>query len=172
MDAFTVDTHWNDLHFVTFHWFPVIFCLPGWGLVSRFPPLHYFPNFSTSPKYMLAIKYHVHIWQVSPQLSCGDTYQIWMWSKNVTGTFARSKILLTEKLTKGALVTPTPGRMVGTMIVWNFVQCTGYTVHPIGMDPKNKFQFNWIQGTTNLNQENHLKISSQICRHLLSASMS
>ena len=22
---------------------------------------------------------HVHIWQVSPQLSCGDTSQIWMW---------------------------------------------------------------------------------------------
>ena len=29
-------------------------------------------------------------------------------SKNLTGTFARSNILLTEKLTKGALVTPTP----------------------------------------------------------------
>ena len=29
--------------------------------------------------------------------------------KNVTDTFARSKILLTEKLTNGILVTPTPG---------------------------------------------------------------
>ena len=29
--------------------------------------------------------------------------------KNITCTFARLKILLTEKLTKGALVTPTPG---------------------------------------------------------------
>ena len=29
-------------------------------------------------------------------------------SKNVTGTFASSKILLTEKLTNRALVTPTP----------------------------------------------------------------
>ena len=50
----------------------------GWGLLRRFPPFRYFPNFSTSPKYMLAIEYHVHIWQVSPQLSCGDTCQIWM----------------------------------------------------------------------------------------------
>ena len=24
---------------------------------------------------------HVHIWQVLPQLSCGDTCQIWMWCK-------------------------------------------------------------------------------------------
>ena len=30
---------------------------------------------------MLAIEYHVHIWQVLPQLSCGDTCQIWMWFK-------------------------------------------------------------------------------------------
>ena len=30
-------------------------------------------------------------------------------SNNVRGTFARTKILLTEKLTNGALVTPTPG---------------------------------------------------------------
>ena len=30
-------------------------------------------------------------------------------SRNLTCTFARSKILLTEKLTNGALVTPTPG---------------------------------------------------------------
>ena len=32
-------------------------------------------------------------------------------SKNVTGTFARSKILLTEKLINRALVTPTPGQL-------------------------------------------------------------
>ena len=30
---------------------------------------------------MLAIEYHVHIWQVSPLLSCGDTCQIWMQCK-------------------------------------------------------------------------------------------
>ena len=23
--------------------------------------------------------YHIHIWQVSPQLNCGDTCQIWIW---------------------------------------------------------------------------------------------
>ena len=27
---------------------------------------------------MLAIEYHVYIWRVSPQLSCGDTCQVWM----------------------------------------------------------------------------------------------
>ena len=33
-----------------------------WGLLKRFPPFRHFPNFSTSPKYMLAIEYHIHIW--------------------------------------------------------------------------------------------------------------
>ena len=28
---------------------------------------------------MLAIGYHVYIWQLPPQLSCSDTCQIWMW---------------------------------------------------------------------------------------------
>ena len=53
----------------------------GWGLLSQFPPFPYFPNFSEPPKHMLAIEYHVYIWQVSLQLSCGDTCQIWMWLK-------------------------------------------------------------------------------------------
>ena len=36
-------------------------------------------------------------------------------ANNITGTFARSKILLTEKLTNGALVTPIPGVMLPTL---------------------------------------------------------
>ena len=29
-------------------------------------------------KYLLNSLNHIHIWQVSPQLSCGDTCQVWM----------------------------------------------------------------------------------------------
>ena len=39
-------------------------------------------------------------------------------SNNLKGTFARSKILLAEKLTNGALVTPTPGIESSHMITW------------------------------------------------------
>ena len=42
-------------------------------------PLGYFAYFSTFWMHMLAIEYRVHIWQVSPQLDCGSTCQIWMW---------------------------------------------------------------------------------------------
>ena len=48
----------------------------GWGLLSQFLPLRCFPNFSALSKYTLAIEYHIYIWQVSPQLSCGGTCQI------------------------------------------------------------------------------------------------
>ena len=52
---------------------------PGVGVTK---PIFSVPLFSTFPslsKQTLAIEYRVHIWQVSPQLSCGDTCQIWMW---------------------------------------------------------------------------------------------
>ena len=49
----------------------------GWGLLSQFPPFRYFPKFSALSKHTLTKKYHVHIWQVSLQLSFGDTGQIW-----------------------------------------------------------------------------------------------
>ena len=53
-------------------WNPVLV----WGLQGQFPPFRYFPNLSVLSKHMLAIEYHVYIWQVSPQLSCGGTCQI------------------------------------------------------------------------------------------------
>ena len=48
----------------------------GWGLLSQFPPFRYFLKFSPLSKHTLATEYHVYIWQVSPQLSCGGTCQI------------------------------------------------------------------------------------------------
>ena len=51
------------------------------GLQSQFSPFRYFPNLSALSKHTVDIEYHVYIWQVLPQLSCGDTCQIWMWFK-------------------------------------------------------------------------------------------
>ena len=47
--------------------------------ISSVPLFSYF--FSIAKKNRLTIENHVHIWQVSPQLSCGDTWRIWMWYK-------------------------------------------------------------------------------------------
>ena len=81
--------------------------LLGWELLKQFPPFRYFLIFSALSKHKLAVEYYIYIWQVSPQLRCGDTCQYECDSNNLKGTFARSKILLTEKSTNVALATPT-----------------------------------------------------------------
>ena len=58
-----------------------------WGLLCQYPPW----------KHTFAIEYHVYIYD-----------RCYRDSNNLRGTFARSKMLLTEKFTNGALVTPTP----------------------------------------------------------------
>ena len=52
------------------------------------------------------------IFQNSLQLSCGDICQIWMWFNESNRYFARSKKMLTEKLTSGAVVTHNLERVV------------------------------------------------------------
>ena len=81
----------------------------GWGLLSQFPPFRYFPNFSKSPKHTLAIEYHVYIWQVSPQLSCGDTCQIWMWSKESNRYFCKIENFAYGEISERSFSNPTPG---------------------------------------------------------------
>ena len=80
-----------------------------WGLLSRFPPFRYFPHFSTSPKYMLAIEYHVHIWQASPRLSCRDTCQIWMRFKEYNRYFCQIENFAYEEIDERSFSNPTPG---------------------------------------------------------------
>ena len=84
--------------------------IQGWGLLSQFPPFRYFPKFPALSKHTLTIKYYVHIWQVSPQLSCGTPAKYERDLKYVTYYCVKSKFSVTQKLTNGALVTPTPGR--------------------------------------------------------------
>ena len=47
----------------------------GWGILNHFPPFWYFSQFSALWIYMLAIEYHIFVWQVLLQLCCGDTCQ-------------------------------------------------------------------------------------------------
>ena len=82
------------------------------GLLSQFLPFSYFFFFFVFRRCQNKcelLKYHAHIWRVSPQLSCGNTDKYEHDSKDLTGTFTRTKILPTEKYSNGDLVTPTPG---------------------------------------------------------------
>ena len=82
----------------------------GWKLLNRFPPFRYFPIFSPLWKHTLAFEYHVNICKVPPQLSSAAAAVVKYSydSTNLRSNFARSKILLTNELTNGDLVTPTP----------------------------------------------------------------
>ena len=82
----------------------------GVGVTKPISSIPLFYQFFPSSMFVLPAKYHIHIWQVLLQLSCGDSHQIWMWFKESHIYFCvRSQISLTEKLTNGALVTPTIG---------------------------------------------------------------
>ena len=63
----------------------------GVGVTKRIPRFHWFYTFLEVSKYCVPIEHHVHIWQVSSQLSCGDTYRIWMWSIESNRCYTRSK---------------------------------------------------------------------------------
>ena len=78
----------------------------GVELLNQFSPFHYFPCFSELPKHWPPVWYHIHIWQVSVQLSCRDTCQTW------TRFTVFSMLLLNEFFFRNgkfnrALVTPT-----------------------------------------------------------------
>ena len=53
----------------------------GWWWCWGIKPISSVPLFSHFRviNILLSMEHHVHIWQVSPQLSCGDNCLIWMW---------------------------------------------------------------------------------------------
>ena len=80
----------------------------GLGLISQFPPFRYFPNFSASPKCKLPIDYHIYFWQVSPQLSCGDTCQIWMWYRESNWYFCKIEKFAYGEIDERSFSNPQP----------------------------------------------------------------
>ena len=87
----------------------------AWGLLSQFPPFRYFPHFSGSWKHRLIIEYHVYIWQVAPQLSCGDTCQIWMWFKEYNRQFCKIRNFAYGEINERIFSNPHP-RLVWIML--------------------------------------------------------
>ena len=57
---------------------------------------------------MLALEYHVYIWQVSPQLSCGDTWLIWMWSKESNRFFRKIENFANREIYERSFSNPRP----------------------------------------------------------------
>ena len=57
---------------------------------------------------MLTTEYHVHIWQVLPQLSCGDTCQIWMRCKECNRYFCEIEIFAYGEIDERSFSNPHP----------------------------------------------------------------
>ena len=71
---------------------------PGMGVTKPSSSIPFpFPYFSWMWKYTLAIEYHINIWQVAPQLSCGDTCQMWMCFKKSYRYFCKIKIFFLRR---------------------------------------------------------------------------
>ena len=77
-------------------------------LLRQFSLFCYFSHFSASPKYILTSEYHVHIWQVSPQLSCGDTWQMWKWCKESNRYFDRIENFAYGEINEQSFSNPHP----------------------------------------------------------------
>ena len=92
----------------------------GWGLLSQFPPFRYFLNFPALLKYILAIEYHVYIWQVSTQRSCGDICQIWMWFKDTDSYFCKIENFAYGEINERSFSNPHPR----ALITWSIVMMT------------------------------------------------
>ena len=80
----------------------------GWGLLSQFPPFRHFPHFQHCQNTCLLLNILFMFNRCGRSSAAMAPVKYNCNLNNLRGTFTRSKILLTEKLTNGALVTPTP----------------------------------------------------------------
>ena len=82
-------------------------CQTGVGVrLISFIPL--FSEFSALWKHTLAIEYHVDIWHVPPQLSCGETYEIWIWIKWLSRCICKIKSCAYRKINELIFSNPHP----------------------------------------------------------------
>ena len=78
----------------------------GWGFLKQFPTFHCFPNFQHHRNTRLILNITVIFDRCRRSSAAVTPVKYKCYSENLKGTFARSKTLFTEKLTNGALVSP------------------------------------------------------------------
>ena len=116
---------------------PAMATILGWGLLSQFLPLRYFSNSWGSWEHTPTIEYHVCICKVSPQLSCGETYQIWMWFREYKGYFYKIDNFTCGEVNERGFSNPypwfakwrDPRQMSGAIPQWTPTRGGGYSVN-------------------------------------------
>ena len=83
-------------------YFELVLVCSGLGFTKPISPIQLFSKF-----FSIGIAYNIYIWQVSPQLSCGDTCQIWTWFKKSNIYFCIIENRACREINEqSALVTP------------------------------------------------------------------
>ena len=83
-----------------------VMLLQQWGLLKLRPLIALLAIFQPLWKYKLYPLNHIHICQVSLQLSCGDTCQIWTWYSIEKQCFNSSQKLGKQRIGKNWLSNP------------------------------------------------------------------
>ena len=129
----------------------------GWGLLSQFPPFRYFPIFSALSNHTLAIEYHVYIWQVSPQLSCSDTCQIWMWFEESNMCFCQVENFAYGEINEQSFSNPHP-RPILSIHLWVIsLALTAETIRLLQCQCIQPEELGWINHINLSRTENHIK---------------
>ena len=96
---------------------------PGVGVTKPIFSVPLFSTFSVIVKKALDIEYRVYIWQVSPQLSCGDTCQIWMWFRESNRYFCKIENFAYGEISERSFSNPHP-----SWIAFMFGRCRSSAV--------------------------------------------
>ena len=88
----------------------------GMGVTKPIFSVPLFSTFSAIVKKALAIENRDYIWQVSPQLSCGDTCQIWMWCRESNRYFCKIENFAYGEISERSFSNPHPRTSHSLMI--------------------------------------------------------
>ena len=80
----------------------------GVGVTKPISSVPLFSHFLALSEHTLAIEYHVYIWQVSPQLSCGATCQIYTWFKESKRYFCQIENFACGEINERSFSNPHP----------------------------------------------------------------
>ena len=90
-----------------------------WGLLCNINPFLLSPFFHNHSNQCLFVVCHVHVWQVSTQLCCGDTCQTWTGFNRYNVCYTKLKLSQTNTLTNEDEVTPTVSWLSCEVLHWN-----------------------------------------------------
>ena len=104
----------------------------GWGLLKLRSSISPLAKFSILQKCLLHSLNHIHIWQVSPQLSCGNTCQIWTSYSIANMYFGDVQILGKKRNGGNRLSNPHPrSGHLSLVIIWACVHVYQYCYYPL-----------------------------------------